>query len=136
MCILFFYFFCLILNRERKKICLKKNWKEFKSQWAEENPRQLKLCTLFFSTTCYLLPEHHTRNTYFLLLALAFDSIGKQDIYKDTKKINMLRKSLSNILLSQFLKRAFLKCFWMTVYTLKSTFKLCYKAYCALHKQS
>lgn len=55
---------------------------------------------------------------------------------KDTKKINMLRKSLSNILLSQFLKRAFLKCFWMTVYTLKSTFKLCYKAYCALHKQS
>lgn len=47
----------------------------------------------------------------------------------------MFGKSLSNTLLSQFLKTAFLKRFWMTVYMLKSTFKLCYKAYCALHKQ-
>lgn len=44
-------------------------------------------------------------------------------------------KTLPNILLSQLLKTAFLKCFWMTVYMLKSTFKLCYKAYCRLHKQ-
>jgi hypothetical protein len=57
----------------------KKKKKKKLATLGRRKSQKNKAAFILHLTTCYLLPERHTQNTYFLLLALAFDNTGKLD---------------------------------------------------------